>query len=233
MAYILDGAIILILIVSVALGYRRGFIRSVVQLVGLIAAFVLAFSFSATLAGVVFDKFASQPLQESIAEALQENATSSASEQVETVLDALPEFLVNTLHADEAAKAALDGLSQKMNESAPALAETVVVDILRPLAVALLRFVLFLLLFLVLMIAVKLITKLIKPITKLPLIRQTDGLLGAAVGLLKGVLFILVAVTIMQLLAPSEILIKPEDLSGSFLANWIAEHNPIAAGLSL
>ena len=233
MTYILDGAIILILVVAIALGYRRGFVRSVVQLAGLIAAFVLAFSLSATLAGLAFDNFASEPLQESITQALQENVSSSASEQVQTALDALPEFLVNALNANETAQAALDGLSKQVNDSAPALAETVVVDILRPLAVALLRFLLFLLLFLGLMIVVKLVTKLIKPLTKLPVIRQADGALGAVIGLAKGVLFVLVAVTVMQLLAPSDILLSADDLNNSFLVSWIAAHNPIAAGLSL
>ena len=54
MAYILDGVLILILVVTIALGYHRGFIRSIVQLVGLVAAIVVASSLSASLAPMIY-----------------------------------------------------------------------------------------------------------------------------------------------------------------------------------
>ena len=38
MAYILDGAAILVVLLAVFIGYRRGFVRSLIQLVGLVAA---------------------------------------------------------------------------------------------------------------------------------------------------------------------------------------------------
>lgn len=42
MAYILDGAAILVVLLAVFIGYHRGFVRSLIQLVGLIAAAVVA-----------------------------------------------------------------------------------------------------------------------------------------------------------------------------------------------
>ncbi len=232
MAYILDGILVLLLIVAVAAGYHRGFIRSIVQLVGLVAAVVVAFSLSASLSQWIFDGFISEPLQETIVTALEENVSSTAAEQLENVVDALPDFIANAVNADAAAQQALDNLTTQVNASAPTLANAVVTDVVRPVAVALLRFVLFIILFVVLMVVVKLLTKIIKPLTKLPVIRQADGLLGAVVGAVKGVLFVIIAATVMQLLVTYGVL-TAEAVDNSMVADWVIAHNPIASGLPL
>lgn len=233
MAYILDGILILILVIAVAAGYHRGFIRSIVQLVGLVAALVVAFSLSASLSAWIFDSFASEPLQEAIVTTLEEDVSSTAAEQLDKIVDALPDFIANAVNADSAAQQALDGLTAQVNASAPALAQSVVTDVVRPLAVALLRFVLFILLFVILMVVVKLLTKVIKPLTKLPVIRQADGALGAVVGAVKGIIFVIIAATVMQLLATYGTLITTQQLEDTYVAGWVVENNPVAAGLNL
>lgn len=232
MAYILDGILILLLVVAIATGYHRGFIRSIVQLVGLIAAVVVAFSLSASLSEWIFDGFVSEPLQETIVTALEENVSSTAAEQLDNVVDALPDFIANAVNADAAAQQTLDNLTNQVNASAPTLAKSVVTDVVRPLAIALLRFVLFILLFVVLMVVVKLLTKIIKPLTKLPVIRQADGLLGAVVGAVKGVLFVIVAATVMQLLITYGVL-AADAAENSLVTKWVLANNPIASGLPL
>ena len=232
MAYILDGVIVLIVVLTVALGYRRGFIRSMVQLVGLVAAFMLAFSFSETLSTYVYDAFISEPLRETVTQTLQTDVSSTASEQLDSALETLPPFLSEALRENEQANAALESLGAQVDASAAQLAEMLVTNVIRPLAVALLRFVLFLVLVVLLLLAVKLLTALLKPITKLPVIRQADGALGAVIGLLKSLLFVLIAVTVMQLLASTDTLITAEQVQDSLLVSWLAQNNPVAGQLS-
>ena len=85
------------------------------------------------------------------------------------------------------------------------------------------------------MIVIRLLEKLLKPVTKLPLIRQTDGLLGTVVGLVKGIVFALVAVTIMQLIATGTTTgpFTQENLDNSVIAGWIADVNPLSGVLNL
>ena len=101
-------------------------------------------------------------------------------------------------------------------------------DVIRPLAIGLFCVVLFIILVILLLVLVKLLTALIKPVSKLPVIRQADGLLGAAIGLAKAVLFVLIAVSVMQLLASSGKLITMEQLQDTLLASWVAQHSPIS-----
>ena len=50
MSWILDGIIVLLLVIAVILGYKRGFISTAVQLAGYIFAFLIALSLSTTVA---------------------------------------------------------------------------------------------------------------------------------------------------------------------------------------
>ncbi len=226
MQYVLDAVVILIPVICIFLGYRRGFVRTILQLVGTVAAFVVAMTVSPMLATFTFDSFVSQPLTETIVTTLQESDTTSLEEQIDGALEQLPEALVEVLHADEAAQAALEQLKTQVDESAPAVAETLVTTVIRPLAVSLINFLLFIILFILLLIVVKLVLTLIKPVTKLPLVRQVDQTLGGVTGLLKGVVFALALVTVMQLFFAA-------DLNQTVVALWLSQHNPVAGMLSL
>lgn len=77
MAYILDGAAILVVLLAVFIGYHRGFVRSLIQLVGLIAAAIIAAALSTGIAALVFDSFISDGLTETISSKIQATDTSS------------------------------------------------------------------------------------------------------------------------------------------------------------
>ena len=237
MAYILDLIVLAVVAVTVFLGYRRGFIRTIVQLVGCVAAFALALSLSATVSTYIYDDLLRDGLHEKIETAwndtVVEGAANTVTEQVESVMENLPSFFTATLDAD----ALVEGITGSVGntDTGTAVADYLVNDMLRPICVAILRFVSFLVLYLVLMLVIRLLEKLITPLIKLPLIRQTDGTLGAVIGLFKGIIFALVAVTIMQLIAASATSgpCTQENLDNSLLAGWIADINPLSSVLQL
>jgi uncharacterized membrane protein required for colicin V production len=237
MAYILDLIIVAVILVTVFLGYRRGFIRTIIQLIGCVVAFALALSFSATVSTYIYDDLLRDGLHEKIEtvwnETVIEGAATSVTEQVESVLEELPSFVSATLDADTLVAGIRDTVG--LSETGTAVADYLVDTMLRPVIVAVLRFVSFLILYLVFMLLIRLLEKLLTPLIKLPLIRQTDGTLGAVLGLLKGIVFALVAVTIMQLVAAGATSgpCTQENLENSLVAGWLAEINPISSVLHL
>ena len=233
MAYVLDGVVILIMVLAIAFGYRRGFIRSIVQLVGLVAAFLLAFSFSETVSPYVYDSFINESLHETVSQALQAEGSSTAADRLDAAVEKLPAVVGDMISGNPQAQNMIESLGEKADATAAQLADTLVTDIIRPIVVAVLRFVAFLVLFFVLLLLVKLLSGLVKPITKLPLIRQADGLLGACVGVLKGALFVVIAVTVMQLLASTDTLITNQQIGDSLIVSRLAELNPVGTDLFL
>lgn len=237
MPYILDAIVVVIIAVTAIIGYRRGFIRAIIQLVGCIAAFVLALSLSNTVSSMVYDGMLRDGLHEKIEtawnETVVEGAAQTLTEQTEAVLDTLPQFVQNALDTETITQDIQSSVGN--DQTGAAVADYLVEDLIRPVMVAIIRFVAFLILFAVLMLVIRLLEKLIKPFTKLPLVRQADGLLGAAVGLVKGVMFALVAVTVMQLIATGTTtgLFSQENLDNSMVAGWVAEINPLSSVLKI
>lgn len=54
-AHVVSGALSIILIVGVIMGYRRGFVRQILELLGLVAAFLLALLFASMVATYLAD----------------------------------------------------------------------------------------------------------------------------------------------------------------------------------
>ncbi len=237
MPYILDAIVVIIIAVTAIVGYRRGFIRTIIQLAGCIVAFILALSLSGTVATMVYDEILRDGLHEKIetawSETVVEGAAQTVTEQTEAVLDTLPEFVQTALDAETITQGIRDSVGN--DQTGTAVADYLVDDLIRPLMVAVIRFIAFLLLFAISMLLIRLLEKLLKPLTKIPLVRQTDGLLGAIVGLVKGVVFAVVAVTIIQLIATGTTTgpFTQENLDNSLVAGWVAEINPLSVMLNL
>lgn len=79
MAYLLDGAVILIFILFVWVGSRRGLVRSVLRLISCVVSLVLALLLSTVAAGGLFDAFLSESAQEIIAQHLPETDAASVA----------------------------------------------------------------------------------------------------------------------------------------------------------
>lgn len=63
MAYILDGLVIIIFLLAIFLGYRRGFFKSIIQLVGCVAAALIASGLSLPMASGLYDQFFSDSVE--------------------------------------------------------------------------------------------------------------------------------------------------------------------------
>ncbi len=237
MSYILDAIVVIVIAVTAFIGYRRGFIRTIIQLAGCIVAFILALSLSNTVSTMVYDGLLRDNLHEKIetvwTETAVEGAAQTLTEQAEAILDTLPEFVQTTLDTETITQGIHDSVGN--DQTGVAVADYLVDDLIRPIIVAVIRFVAFLILFAILMFVIRLLEKLLKPLTKMPLVRQTDGLLGAVVGLVKGIVFALVAVTIMQLIATGATTgpFTQENLDNSVVVGWVAEINPLSAVLRI
>ena len=222
MAYMLDIAVILILLLAVYIGYRRGFVKAVIKLVGCVLAVVIASVASLPLASGIFDAFAGDKLQEVIASQMTSTDTAAVAAGIEAALDKLPGPVLNALEAYGLGtpEQIIGGVKESLDGSVEDIARSVVEVVIRPVAVALLRILL-----------VALVANLISKVFKLPILRQMDGGLGAIVGVAEGVVLVFVAVTVVQMIAASssgDAWITNQDIHDTMLVRWVAERNPLA-----
>ena len=233
MAYLLDGAVILIFILFVWVGSRRGLVRSVLRLISCVVSLVLALLLSTVAAGGLFDAFLSESAQEIIAQHLPETDAASVASGVEEALHQLPGFVESALTAgglgspEEIASSVQDVLGQSPETVAQAITEQVI----RPAAVALMGSVCFLLLFLLFMILFGILIGLINRVFQLPVLKQLNGALGAVVGAAEGVLVIFAAVTVLQIVVPpagSDAPLTAKEVNDTVIVRAIGQLTPSA-----
>ncbi len=227
---ILDIAVAALVILFTVIGVRRGFIKSVVRLLGFIVAVVAAALASTPIAQVLYDNLLHAQAEALVAQKVQEGvatAATSLSEQIAAVLTSLPEGVQSLLTMYGVDASGMTGAAQ----TSDALVPTIMNGIITPLCVAILQLIVFLVLFLVLFLVIRLLGKLIDKIfASLPLIKQVNGLLGGVLGFAEGVLVLFVLCFGLQLymtLTGANSLLSMDQLEQTYLLEWAMNHNPI------
>ena len=230
MAYVVDGVVILILVIAAIIGYHRGFLQSLVQVVGCVAALVLAVTLSSPIATYVFDNWLAEGVETHLAETIEETVETTVVEQWDTLLESLPRPLSLLLENSPQVLESLEESGVVELPTAEAIAAKLMETAVRPLALVLTRCIAFFVLFAVFLLLAMLLTKLIKPLSELPVIHQADGALGAVMGLLKGAVFALafaVAVQFAAATVPQNEYFSKQTVEDSYIVGWIAEQNPL------
>jgi len=192
MAWGIDLALLLLLGLIVFLAARRGFFAVALQLGAWIVSIALAGALSSMLAQPIYEAlFAGmvrQAIESSLDSAIQGSQVAQYAQQV---IRDLPDALTQLGQAAGVSTQDLIGNLEAQRFTTANAAQLLESSIAAPLATAAIRFALALLLFMLLIIVTRLICRKIAKINKLPVLKQADRILGAALGLVKGVLLLL------------------------------------------
>lgn len=179
--YLADAVIVVIFLLFIILGVKRGFVRSVLDLVGTLAAMLVSMWFSGIAAQWFFSTFLQESLTRQIAEALQ---SAPAADAAEAVLSVVPEILRGGLEAfgitSDAINQAVAGTSGQ--------AAAAVVAVLSPMVVSVLRGLFALVLFVFLLVIFRILSGVVCRIFRLPVLRQLDKGLGILLGVAQAAL---------------------------------------------
>lgn len=179
--YLADAVILVIFLLFIILGVKRGFVRSVLDLVGTLAAMLVSMWFSGIAAQWVFSTFLQESLTRQIAEALQ---AAPAADAADAVLSVVPEILRGGLEAfgitSDAINQAVAGTSGQ--------AAAAVVAVLSPMVVSVLRGLFALVLFVFLLVIFRILSGVVCRIFRLPVLRQLDKGLGILLGVAQAAL---------------------------------------------
>lgn len=196
MGILFDAVFLLLTAILVMMGVHRGVARSLLGLVGVLAAGFLAATCSQPIAGWVYDA----TLKNTLLDGLNQSIGAGNGEDVaETVFASLPGWLTGLLQSGGLGQQSLGALLTQSGSQTAQAAEMV----LRPVIVQILRVILAILLFIVFSILLGMVTHALGKIFRLPLLRQIDGLLGGIAGLLQGVVCCVLVCLLLQLVVSS------------------------------
>ena len=227
MGYILDGIILLICLICVLVGVKKGFIHSVVRFLGAVIAALLASTLGGALAQWLFDTMFRGAMVEKINSSLQALGSENAAAAAGQVLASLPDFLVRAL---EEAGVTLETVSHAKNSQTSGAAG-MVVDYLSPVFVNFLKVLAVIVLFFLFTTLARLLAALISDLLRLPILRELDGVLGGAFGFLLALVSVWVVVAgatvFMPMLDSSSQQQVQAALDSSLLTGTLVNMNPL------
>ncbi len=239
MNILVDILIVAIPIVAIIWGYRRGFAKTAVHLIGMVLAVIVALALSPKAAEMVFDLGIAEGLTESIVSEVPELDTTSIEEGVQAAVDGLPDFLGSFIQQQawdpvkvvQHVSASLEAGDATLQER---IAETIVIQVIRPLCLPLLSIICFLILWIVLAIVVRILAHVTNGVFKLPVLKTLNQTAGAIVGGVFGVILMLVAVMVLQAIAggaTEQDWWNRQVMDSTFVTRFLAENNPLAWGV--
>lgn len=234
MAYLLDGVLILLFVLAIWLGHKRGFIKTVTGVVAFIAAVAVASLLSGPVAQFVYDNTVEPTVVETI-DSYTAAATGSLESGVDEALSSLPGFVTNLL-ANGGIASGADVLAKVGNTAdAAALGQNIADNVVEPLVIPLLKMIATLILFILAYILASLLLRVLNVVAKLPLLKQVNKSLGTVAGVLSGALWVLFAVSVLQVVAAvagSDFVINPALLADTIVTNWLIGINPLGGMLN-
>ena len=226
MAYILDGIIVLIILLFVYLSAKKGFVRTLIEVVGFIAAIAIAFSVSTPIAELTYDSFVYPSVEETIQETGKDNINSA----VDAVWEKLPDFMTESsffgLSKDTATESAQSDFSNNSSELAKSISDNLV----KPTAVKLISVIVSVILVIVLLIVVKILAKFINKLFTFSFVGDLNKILGGVLGLVKGtsiaVIFCLLISLILSFTKDGFLIFTYDAINSSYLFKFLMGFSP-------
>ena len=199
MSLILDIILIAILVAFIASAVKKGFMLSLLELVAVIAALALAFSFSPVVAQGVYDGVVENVMIEALEEQIDQNVNASdIAENAELTLSVLPEFIVSLAENAGVDVAKIKDTIATADLSSENLATELVTKIAEPITVGVLTAVFFIILAILLVFVLKIVAKLLSKAFDLPLVGKVNKTLGGILGAIKGIVVLVFICTILN-----------------------------------
>lgn len=224
MKFVFDGAILLVLVLFTIFGVKKGFVRSVAEFLGAIAAAVAASWVGGMAAEFLYNTFFRQGVYDRITVVSQ---GASSQEAVEQFFTGLPDFIVRLLEMNgitaEKAAASVTGAGASVAQA--------VTDVLSPVFIGLIKVFAVIVLFLLFMVIIRAVAGLISGICSLPILRQVNGLLGGIFGFLMGTVIVWIVVGAIQFFEPMMAEDMRKEVSStvdsSVVCKWVVSMNPV------
>lgn len=210
MSLFLDALTVIVMGWIILISYRKGLIRSVIELAGYVAASVAAYVFSVPV-GNWITLYLLKPLMMNKISGNVAQVVAGQDKSVLSGLSSISSFL-SQYGIQTHAVAALSGSIQS-GESA--LTGSIMNTVIAPLFGSIGRVVAFALIFAACMLLIRLVARVSDVVFRIPVIRQINGVGGAAVGVVKAFVIMFILSAIITIMIPAVSLQKNPPITGN------------------
>ena len=210
MSAIIDVILVAVLAFTAFNGYRRGFIKTLFGLAGVIIALVISSSLSGSVGSVINDAFAQEALETVIGDNLSESIDDG---QAQAVIEKIAEYAPNEDVEERLTERFVTGGRDAIDSVSSELAEKLSV----PMCNAVAFFVLFVLSYF----AVRIVSFFLDKVFRLPVLNFANSWLGLAVGAVCGILILMVLSRSFECMLPWLCKTYPESFSENIVSSTV------------
>ncbi len=234
MSLAIDAIILFAAILIIWSGARRGFIRSVMSLVGTVAALFAAYAYTPVVSSYIKEKFLIDGITDDIEETLRSLAfdTNTDTYNLDRLAVDLPKPFTDIL---DRYGIEIDSFAEKLR-GLTGCGENVVrdfsEDIAEPTSGIIASVLSFIVIFIGVLLVLSILTSLLDLIFKLPVLSSANTFLGFLLGSAEAVLFafvlsLLLSVLVTALGSMDTNLFGKKAVDETIICNWLLSHNPL------
>ena len=190
MSIILDLIVLAIIIITVLISAKRGFVRALIELLGFIAAVFISFTISTPLANTTYDKIIEPSIISTVTSAVDTAADNSAAAAVDSFWNEMPGWIKGGIEKAGISKESLDGsITANIGNGVQSAVESASQNVIKPAVTSTLALIYQVMSLIVLMALVKPLAKLINKLFSFSVIGTANRVLGGVVGVPKGMIY--------------------------------------------
>lgn len=191
MYYAIDIILLALLVIFVIRGHRKGFVRMLLETIGSIAAIALAWFISMTYSATIYNSYFKEGVIRSIDGRLSgSDSLDAATASFYSIPNQL-RGIASMLGFD------VDGISKTVEADNVSGARALESGVVGPIVTVIIKILLFIAVIVVASIIIRFIIGIIDRASKLPTIKKADGVLGAILGFITGVIAVVVLAEII------------------------------------
>lgn len=190
MSIILDLIVLAIIVITVLISAKRGFVRTLIELVGFIAAVFISFTISTPLANTTYDKIIEPSIISTVTSAVDTAADNSAAAAVDSFWNEMPGWIKGGIEKAGISKDSLGGsITENIGNGVQAAVESTSQSVIKPAVTGSLALIYQVILLIILLALVKPLAKLINKLFSFSVIGTANRVLGGVVGVPKGIIY--------------------------------------------
>lgn len=202
MQYILDAVFLAIFALTVFFAAKKGFFKSLFDLLAYVIALVAARFVSVAVSPVAFEQYFSPTIHNRLTQQLADSSALNYTEKIEAALNSIPDYLdgiLQTIGIDKDAIAAQVSSAELKGDN---IVEALMEKIITPVGTAIIQMLLFIVLAIVFRLILQVVVRLLNNVVKkLPAIKQMNSVLGGVLGAVKGLIIVVLAALLVGAVA--------------------------------
>ncbi len=226
MSYILDAIVVLIILFYIFTSAKKGFVRTLIEVIGFVAAIVIAFTISTPIAEVAYDNF----VYPSVVESVENSGKDNINDAVDAIWEELPDFITENSFIGVSKDEVVLSAENEVSNSSDYIARGVSDSVIKPTAVKLISVIISFILVVVLLFDAKVLAKYVNKLFTFSIVGEINKFLGGVLGIVKGAaiatIFCLIISIILSFTKDGFLIFTYDAINSSYLFKFLMGFSP-------